>query len=85
MRLLLDTHTLFWYVEGDQKLSRTAQTLIADPGEGERINVPSIPDFHHRPLQGERKIVSRGITHALEDNVISRISRLYWRLYWQDC
>ena len=30
MRLLLDTHTLYWYVEGDQKLSRTAQSLIMD-------------------------------------------------------
>jgi PIN domain nuclease of toxin-antitoxin system len=28
--LLLDTHTLYWYVEGDQKLSRTAQSLIMD-------------------------------------------------------
>lgn len=30
MRLLLDTHALYWYVEGDQKLSSTAQTLIQD-------------------------------------------------------
>lgn len=30
MRLLLDTHTFYWYVEGDQKLSGTAQTLIQD-------------------------------------------------------
>ena len=30
MRLLLDTHTLYWYVEGDPKLSGTAQTLIRD-------------------------------------------------------
>ncbi len=28
MRLLLDTHTLFWYIDGDQKLTGTAQTLI---------------------------------------------------------
>jgi len=25
-----DTHTLYWYVEGDQRLSRTAQSLIMD-------------------------------------------------------
>lgn len=30
MRLLLDTHTFCWYVEGDQKLSSTAQSLIQD-------------------------------------------------------
>ncbi len=28
MKLLLDTHVMFWYVEGDAKLSVTAQTLI---------------------------------------------------------
>lgn len=30
MRLLLDTHTLYWYVEGDRKLSSAAQTLVQD-------------------------------------------------------
>lgn len=30
MRLLLDTHALYWYIEGDPKLSSTAQDLIQD-------------------------------------------------------
>lgn len=30
MRLLLDTHTLYWYIEGDPQLSATARTLIQD-------------------------------------------------------
>lgn len=30
MRLLVDTHALFWYVEGDPKLSSVAQTLMQD-------------------------------------------------------
>jgi PIN domain nuclease of toxin-antitoxin system len=30
VRLLLDTHTLYWYIEGDPQLSGTAQTLIQD-------------------------------------------------------
>jgi PIN domain nuclease of toxin-antitoxin system len=30
VRLLLDTHAMYWYIEGDPKLSRTAQTLIQD-------------------------------------------------------
>ncbi|MFO0877867.1 MAG: type II toxin-antitoxin system VapC family toxin [Gemmataceae bacterium] len=30
MRLLLDTHTLFWYIEADPQLSATAATLIQD-------------------------------------------------------
>lgn len=31
MRLLLDTHTLLWYVLGDAQLSNTATALIVDP------------------------------------------------------
>lgn len=28
MRVLLDTHALYWYIEGDSQLSANAQTLI---------------------------------------------------------
>jgi PIN domain nuclease of toxin-antitoxin system len=31
MKLLLDTHLLLWTAEGKRKLSKIAQTLIADP------------------------------------------------------
>ena len=31
MRILLDTHTLLWYTQGDPQLSRTAEALIRDP------------------------------------------------------
>ncbi|MFT3879153.1 MAG: type II toxin-antitoxin system VapC family toxin [Gemmatales bacterium] len=31
MRLLLDTHTLLWYVLDDPQLSKTATTIILDP------------------------------------------------------
>lgn len=30
MRLLLDTHTLLWWLDGDRRLSRTARKAIAD-------------------------------------------------------
>jgi PIN domain nuclease of toxin-antitoxin system len=30
MRLLLDTHALLWWLDGDQKLSATARSLIGD-------------------------------------------------------
>lgn len=31
MRLLLDTHTLLWWLDGDRRLSRRARTRINDP------------------------------------------------------
>ena len=30
MRLLLDTHTLLWWLDGDRRLSRRARTVIGD-------------------------------------------------------
>ncbi len=30
MRVLLDTHAMYWYIEGDTQLSAAAQTLIQD-------------------------------------------------------
>ena len=30
MRVLLDTHTMYWYIEGDPQLSATARTLIQE-------------------------------------------------------
>lgn len=30
MRVLLDTHTLLWWLDGDRRLSRTARSRIAD-------------------------------------------------------
>ena len=30
MRVLLDTHPMYWYIEGDPQLSATAETLIQD-------------------------------------------------------
>ena len=31
MKLLLDTHTFLWLVEGSPSLSRAAQAALADP------------------------------------------------------
>jgi PIN domain nuclease of toxin-antitoxin system len=30
MKLLLDTHAMYWYIEGDSRLSSTARNLIQD-------------------------------------------------------
>jgi PIN domain nuclease of toxin-antitoxin system len=30
MRLVLDTHSLLWFIMGDERLSRNARTIIED-------------------------------------------------------
>ena len=31
MRVLLDTHSLYWFVEGDPQLSTQARSTVSDP------------------------------------------------------
>ncbi len=42
MRILLDTHTLIWYREGDGRLSRTAGRIIADSTNQIVISIASL-------------------------------------------
>ena len=41
MRLLLDTHAMYWYIEGDPRLSGTARTLTQDASNGILISPAS--------------------------------------------
>jgi len=42
MRLLLDTHALFWFVTADPQLSLTAQQAIADPNNEKLVSLVSV-------------------------------------------
>lgn len=42
MKLLLDTHTFLWLVEGDPNLSVAAQAAIADPANDLFLSVASV-------------------------------------------
>lgn len=44
MRLLLDTHTLLWWLSDDQQLGSRARELIADPANDVLISVVSLWD-----------------------------------------
>ena len=57
MRLLLDTHTFLWLVDGDQRLSSTAAKLIADQHNELILSVASIWELAIKSSLG--KIVLR--------------------------
>jgi PIN domain nuclease of toxin-antitoxin system len=42
MRLILDTHTLLWFLAGDPRLSAQARNLIADMGNQVATSVASL-------------------------------------------
>jgi len=56
VRLLLDTHTMYWYIEGDPQLSGTARTLIQAASNEVLISPNPVPvklhsflaEFPHR-------------------------------------
>lgn len=43
MRLLLDTHAMYWYVEGDPQLSAAARTLIQDASQDRKKLIQLVP------------------------------------------
>lgn len=42
MKLLLDTHTLLWFLNGDAMLSATARELIENPNNERLVSVASL-------------------------------------------
>lgn len=42
MKLLLDTHTLLWFITANTKLSANAQVLIEDPANEKLVSIVSI-------------------------------------------
>jgi len=41
VRILLDTHALLWWLDGDRRLSRKARTAIADEGNAVFVSAAS--------------------------------------------
>ncbi|HSK71797.1 MAG TPA: type II toxin-antitoxin system VapC family toxin [Pyrinomonadaceae bacterium] len=42
MKLLLDTHTLLWFIAGSLNLSATARSLIEDPANEKYVSIASL-------------------------------------------
>ena len=42
MKLLLDTHTFLWFIEGNFNLSNTARSLIEDEGNQRFLSIASL-------------------------------------------
>ena len=42
MLYVVDTHSLVWFLAGNSGLSLKARTILNDPGEGNRLAVPTI-------------------------------------------
>jgi PIN domain nuclease of toxin-antitoxin system len=70
MDLLLDTHTLIWFLNGDEKLSNNARLAIEDSNNNKTVSVASIWEIAIK-ISLDKFRYSKGFKHFLdliEDN-----------------
>ena len=70
MRLLLDTHVLIWWVEGDAKLSRASRAALLDPANECLISSVSAMEIATKVAIGKLSLRFQPvttITRAVED------------------
>ena len=64
MRILLDTHVLIWYLEGNQKLARPKRHLIVDSNNAVFVSIASLWEIAVKTGAGKLK-VSRSLADIL--------------------
>lgn len=57
MRLLLDTHTLLWFVDGDAQLSQPARTAIVDPTNDLTVSVATIWELAVKTTKPQKPLI----------------------------
>jgi PIN domain nuclease of toxin-antitoxin system len=70
MNLLLDTHSLIWFLNGDEKLSINARTVIEDPNNLKIVSIATIWELAIK-ISLEKFKFSKGFKNFLklvEDN-----------------
>lgn len=65
MDLLLDTHTLIWFLNGDEKLSKAARLAIENPANIKIVSVASIWEIAIK-ISLEKFKYPGGFNHFLE-------------------
>ncbi|MBI2967431.1 MAG: type II toxin-antitoxin system VapC family toxin [Bacteroidetes bacterium] len=66
MKLLLDTHTFIWYVNGDVSISENARELIENPSNEKHISIASLWEMAIKISVGKLTIKG-GIRKSLDD------------------
>jgi PIN domain nuclease of toxin-antitoxin system len=70
MDLLLDTHSLIWFLNGDEKISDKAKSLIEDPANSKIVSIASIWEIAIK-ISLDKLRFPKGFKHLLnmiEDN-----------------
>ena len=65
MRILLDTHALLWWLEGDPRIERKAHDLIADPAHDILVSIASLWEIVVKVRVGKLEADIRDIVAAI--------------------
>ena len=65
MNLILDTHSLIWFLNGDEKLTNKAKSAIEDPNNSTIISIASVWGIAIK-ISLDKFRFSNGFKHFLE-------------------
>ncbi|MEM7133492.1 MAG: type II toxin-antitoxin system VapC family toxin [Chloroflexota bacterium] len=77
MDILLDTHSFLWFIEGDKRMSNTAQELIADDENDVFLSIASLWEIAIKANLGKltlAKPFDKLIPEQLRDNSIQLVN-----------
>jgi PIN domain nuclease of toxin-antitoxin system len=77
MKLLLDTHTFLWFVDGNLSLSMTARSLIEDEANQILLSMASLWEMGIKVSTGKLSFtqpIDKFVTQILDSNDISLIN-----------
>ena len=74
MRLLLDSHAVYWWLAGSARLSDRARGLIVDRGNGVLVSAVSIYELEWKARRGRIALPSQELRAALRRNAVDDLA-----------
>ena len=65
MKLLLDTHSFLWFIDGNPRLSATARQLIEDPANERLVSIASLWEIMIKGRLGRLEIDRAPVAYIL--------------------
>lgn len=74
MRLLLDSHTVYWWMAGSDRLSATARELVLDTSNTVLVSAVSIYEIELKAGRRRVNLPPRELRAALRRNAVQELS-----------
>ena len=74
MKLLLDSHTVYWWISGSGRLSRRAKKLILDRANTVLVSAASIYEIELKARRGRVNLPPQELRSALKRNHVEELA-----------